>query len=278
MRDKDTQLIFESYITESGTGSVTRDDPRYDQLVAYYIQSDGASKEEAQRMARETLKRMNAKKVPVVAEGSGSDQVYSSILSRLDILNKLLPQDASVEWKIENGSYSGINPHDAAGKKPNTPGPEHRTLDTFISFLKKVWTDGEYAASVGLSNADWTGEGISSGDVFWTANNTHYQHVFGMSVFKNAYQLQPEHEKPYKVFQIAKRKTDDYVKALLNGRDVEEPTPEDFVNQKSWHIVISPRSEETTAAAGATAHDVYPKLYNSDGSRKDNPGGTYVGD
>jgi len=219
----------------------------------------------------------------LVDTSSGEDNPgQESILSRLQDLEKLLPHDANIEWKIENGSYGGINPHDVAGDKPNTPGPEHRTISVLIDTLQRVWEDEEFAKEVGLARADWSGASNYNKEIFWTANDTHYQNVFGNEVFMNRSQLKPEHEAPYKEFQVAKRKTDTYVKAVLNGKEAPEGGQgverRDFVNQKHWRIVIQPRSEETQSRAGATSHAVYPKLFNPDGSRKDIPGGAYVGD
>ena len=67
MKDKDSQLIWESLrpVVEADT-----EDPRYDQLIQHFMQSDGASREEAMKMAKETIRRMNAKKLPVKHESS----------------------------------------------------------------------------------------------------------------------------------------------------------------------------------------------------------------
>ena len=97
--------------------------------------------------------------------------------------------------------------------------------------------------------------------IFWTANDTHYQNVFD-DVWLDRSRLKPEHEAPYREFQAAKRKTDTYVKAVLNGRESgggEDVSAEDFVNQKDWRIYIKPRSEEVSARARATGDAVFPK-------------------
>lgn len=63
MKDKDSQLIWESLqpVAEADT-----EDPRYAQLVKYFIDSEGASREEAMQMAKHTIKQMNAKGLKVV--------------------------------------------------------------------------------------------------------------------------------------------------------------------------------------------------------------------
>ena len=67
MNDKDSQLIWESL--QSATNPVSEDyteDPRYTQLIQYFMQSDGASREEAMKMAKDTIRQMNAKGLKIV--------------------------------------------------------------------------------------------------------------------------------------------------------------------------------------------------------------------
>lgn len=63
MKDKDSQLIWESLqpVAEADT-----EDPRYAQLIQYFMQSDGASRQEAMKMAKDTIRQMNAKGLKVV--------------------------------------------------------------------------------------------------------------------------------------------------------------------------------------------------------------------
>lgn len=66
MTDRDSQLIWESL--QQATNPVSeadREDPRYAQLIQYFMQNDGASRQEAMKMAKETIRKMNAKKLPI---------------------------------------------------------------------------------------------------------------------------------------------------------------------------------------------------------------------
>ena len=205
-----------------------------------------------------------------------------NILSKLQTLDQLLPDDAMVQWSIQNGSFGSVNPHHALGLPagPNRPEAEHYTIRAFVDLLKKIWSDDEFAREKNLFGADWSGKQSYSGTVWWTANDTHYQDVFGRGAFDQLQNLTPEHKEPYRKFHRAKHLTDGYVKAFVNNKEPRhgEPSPEDWEHQKDWRIVISPDSKDISDAAGRTAHDVYPKLYNKDGSRKGNTGGAYVGD
>ena len=115
MKDKDTQLIFEAY-SESSTGSMTRDDPRYEQLVMYYMQSDGASKEEAMKMARETIRRMNAKKLPVVNDDSHEEKAW----------------EIAIRWPNVYGSTSGISDMHWNSVEPPTE-------EDIANWIKEKW-------------------------------------------------------------------------------------------------------------------------------------------
>jgi hypothetical protein len=67
MNNKDNKLIWESL--QQATDPVSEadtEDPRYAQLVKYFIDSEGASRDEAMRMAKDTIKQMNAKGLKVV--------------------------------------------------------------------------------------------------------------------------------------------------------------------------------------------------------------------
>ena len=71
MNDKDSKLIWESLQPATDTVSeADTEDPRYAQLIQYFMQSDGASRQEAMQMAKETIRKMNAKKLPVKHESS----------------------------------------------------------------------------------------------------------------------------------------------------------------------------------------------------------------
>ena len=71
MKDNDSKLIWESLQPAPDTVSeADTEDPRYAQLIQYFMQSDGASRQEAMQMAKETIRKMNAKKLPVKHESS----------------------------------------------------------------------------------------------------------------------------------------------------------------------------------------------------------------
>jgi hypothetical protein len=117
MTDKDSHSIFEAY-SESSTGSMTRDDPRYDQLVSYYIRSDGASRREAEKMAVETLRRMNAKNIPVVKEENPSDIIKS--------------WEIQIKWPNRQGTTTGIG--DKRWKSA-----KHPTDDDLKKWIARDW-------------------------------------------------------------------------------------------------------------------------------------------
>lgn len=71
MSDNDSRLIWESL--QPATNPVSEadnEDPRYAQLIQFFMQNDGASRQEAMQMAKETIRKMNAKKLPVKHESS----------------------------------------------------------------------------------------------------------------------------------------------------------------------------------------------------------------
>ena len=77
MNDKDSKLIWESL--QQATNPVSEadtEDPRYAQLIQYFMQSDGDSRQEAMQMAKETISKLNAKKLPVKHESSPGPEAF----------------------------------------------------------------------------------------------------------------------------------------------------------------------------------------------------------
>jgi len=67
VNDNDSKLIWESLQHKPNPVSeADREDPRYAQLIQYFMQSDGASRQEAMQMAKDTIRKMDAKGLKVV--------------------------------------------------------------------------------------------------------------------------------------------------------------------------------------------------------------------
>lgn len=184
------------------------------------------------------------------------DDGKERLISQLKQLNELIPQDATIQWSIADGTFGSLTPERVLG-----PEPENQTLKALINVLNKIWSDDEYAAKLGLANADWSGEDNSSGSIFWTANDTHYHDVYGKGYTDQFQNIKPEHKEQYDRFFRDKRLADNYVSKLVGGRPVnnkglEEVTSETFKDQKHWRISLSPKSEEITSRGQATSDAV----------------------
>ena len=180
-----------------------------------------------------------------------SDDGRDDLINKLKKLNKLIPDDAIVNWSISDGSFSSLTPGAVLGDEP-----ENKSIKALIGVLMKVWNDTEYAEKLGLAGADWTGKDNYSGSIFWTANDTHYQDIYGKGSFDEFHKLKPEYEERYREFVNDKHKTDNYVSQMVGGRpesrDPGEVTPKTFENQKHWRISLSPGSESITKRGDAT--------------------------
>ena len=173
------------------------------------------------------------------------------LIGKLKQLNDLIPKDATVNWTISDGSFSSLTPEQVLGNEP-----ENKTIKALIGVLMKVWSDAEYADSLGLAGADWSGKDSYSGSIFWTANDTHYHDIYGKGYTDEFQRIKPEHKERYEKFFSDKRKADNYVSKLVGGRpearDPGDVTPETFANQKHWRISLSPSSEAITKQGNAT--------------------------
>ena len=180
-----------------------------------------------------------------------SDESHNKIIEHLKHLNDLIPKDATVSWSISDGSFGSLTPDRVLGDSP-----ENKTIKALIGVLMKVWSDPEYADSLGLAGADWSGEGNYSGSIFWTANDTHYHDIYGKGYTDEFQRIKPEHKEQYTQFNNDKHKTDNYVSQLVGGRpesrDPGDVTAETFANQKYWRISLSPKSEAITKQGDAT--------------------------
>lgn len=180
-----------------------------------------------------------------------SDDDHKKIIDKLKHLQSLIPDDAIISWTISDGSFSSLTPGKVLGDSP-----ENKSIKALIGVLMKVWSDPEYADSLGLAGADWSGKDSYSGSIFWTANDTHYQDIYGKGTFDQFQKIKPEYEERYRQFFDDKHKADNYVSKLVGGRpEAREPgdvTPETFANQKYWRISLSPSSEAITKQGDAT--------------------------
>ena len=181
-----------------------------------------------------------------VNESEMSDK--DKIMSKLKHLAELLPDDAHVEWSIQDGSFSGLTAQSVNGE---------RTIHSLIDTLSKIWSDESYAQKLGMLNADWSGKDNSSGSVFWTSNDTHYRDAFEGKSHDQFQRLKPEHKEQYETFHRNKRLTDAYVLKLMGGRPVMrdpggEITPDTFEHQKHWRISLSPDSQSISDRGDAT--------------------------
>lgn len=173
------------------------------------------------------------------------------LIDKLKQLNDLIPKDATINWTISDGSFGSLTPGKVLDDKP-----DNKTIKALIGVLMKVWNDTEYADSLGLAGADWSGKDNYSGSIFWTANDTHYHDIYGKGYTDEFQRIKPEHKERYEKFFSDKRKADNYVSKLVGGRpearDPGEMTPETFADQKYWRISLSPKSEAITKQGNAT--------------------------
>lgn len=181
------------------------------------------------------------------------DDSHGKLIEKLTRLQNLLPKDAIISWTISDGTFGSLTPDRVLGDSP-----ENKSIKALIEVLVKVWSDPEYADKLGLSGADWSGKDNYSGSIFWTANDTHYQDIYGKGAFDHFQNLKPEHKDKYNQFSRDKHNTDNFVSQMVGGRpesrDVGEITPDTFMDQKFWRISLSPKSESITKQADAT-HD-----------------------
>lgn len=174
------------------------------------------------------------------------------IIEKLKKLQHLYPDDAVISWSISDGSFGDLTPQRLLGDQP-----ENKTIKALIGVLMKIWSNPDYAQELGLAGADWSGKDNYSGSIFWTANDTHYQDIFGKGAFDQFQKLTPEHEEQYRKFNRDKHLTDNHVKSIVGGRpgqNVGDVGPEAYEHQKYWRVSLSPRSEAISKAAAAT-HD-----------------------
>lgn len=180
-----------------------------------------------------------------------SDDSQKKLITQLKHLNDLIPKDATVNWTISDGSFGSLTPDRVLGDEP-----ENKSIKALIGVLMKIWNDSEYADSLGLAGADWSGKDNYSGSIFWTANDTHYHDIYGKGYTDEFQRIKPEHKERYDQFFADKRKADNYVSKLVGGRpearDPGDITPETFANQKHWRISLSPKSEAITKQGAAT--------------------------
>ena len=195
-----------------------------------------------------------------VTESEMSDK--DKIMSKLKHLAELLPEDAHVEWSIEDESFSGLAARAVDGVN---------TMLSLIDTLSEIWSDASYAQELGMTDADWSGQDNSSGSIFWTSNDTHYHDAFEDESHDQFQRLKPEYKEQYNTFYKHKHLADAYVIKLMGGRPVmREPvgevTPETFEHQKHWRYSLSPKSKSISDRGDAT--------YDSVGYGK----GRYMGD
>ena len=90
-----------------------------------------------------------------IEESSTLSSDKQNILNKINQLDRMLPDDAKVQWSIQNGSFSGVTPHSAViefetqgqpqpgeiGFKGVTPQDEHYTLGMCEKFLRACWSD-----------------------------------------------------------------------------------------------------------------------------------------
>lgn len=208
-----------------------------------------------------------------IEESSKLSSDKQNILNKINQLDRMLPDDAKVQWSIQNGSFSGINPHAAViefemqgqpqpgevGFSGVTPRDEHYTLGMFEKFLRACWGDERVAAKHGIAGADWSGQHTYNNEVFWTANDTHFQNIIdrpSSEVFAHGGQIRPEFQDDYQEFWRNKQLTDRYVKKLMNNNPMEQGTPDvtkdNFKLQKYWRVVVSASSPEITKRGDET--------------------------
>ncbi len=181
-----------------------------------------------------------------INESEMSDR--DKILNKLEHVDKLIPDDATVNWTIENGQAPGVTPQ-SVGAEP--------TVKSLIDTLNKTWDDESFASKLGLAQADWSGNNDSSGSIFWTSNDTRYHDVFGGDSHDRFQRLKPEHKEQYEQFNKLKKATDNYIINLMGGRPTigDVPTdisPEHFSNQKNWRIALYPKSQQIDTTADRT--------------------------
>lgn len=202
-----------------------------------------------------------------IEESSKLSSDKQNVLNKINQLDRLLPDDAKVQWNIQNGDFSGVNPHSAVlefemqgqpqpgevGYAGVTPRDEHYTLGMLEKFLRACWGDERVAAKHNLAGADWSGSHTYNGEVFWTANDTHFQNIIdhpSSDVFTPSGHVQPEFEDDYQEFWRNKQLTDRYVKKLMNSNPMEQGLPDvtkdNFRLQKYWRVSISASSPDIT--------------------------------
>jgi len=196
------------------------------------------------------------------------------VLNGLEQIGRMLPDDQHVQWKITNGSFSGLSPHDAViefesgenDPKPGSslfqgvkPGDGYYTIQMFEKFLRACWNDESVARKHGIENASYSAEGTYSKKSFWVANDTHFKDVMSgqeSEVFDPRGYPTAEYKDEYKQFYENKSLTEMYVDQVLNGGpvkdEVKDLTPDNFKLQKHWRISLSARSEKISKAADAT--------------------------
>ena len=176
-----------------------------------------------------------------------------NILQRLKELEDLLPDGARVQWKIENGQFSGVTPY-ALG---NGNKPEDNSINALKQFLSNVFENEELAQKHGLAGATYHGY---NDEPFWIANDADPRDAFGQESMNPRGGAAEEFKDQYHQFRVDKMGTEAHAKSVLNGKNpppvAKDVSKASYEHQNDWRIVLYAQSEDISKVGAKTVDDV----------------------